>query len=218
MKNKEKNIENTIIDSYMKYVLENGKKPKSIHSFVSEINLDESKFYDQYASFDSLEKEIFALFSKHTIDTLSKSKEYETFDSRNKLLSYYYTFFENLKANRSFVTYLLNDWKSQLKSLKTLSRLRTSFIDYVETLDIKTIDFKEEKIEKVQKKIIGESAWIQLLLTLKFWLDDESNGFEKTDIFIEKMLNTSFDIAANSSLKSVVDLGKFLCKEKIQIN
>ena len=218
MKNTDKNIENTFIDSYMKYILDHGKRPNSVYNFTSELNLDESKFYKHFSSFDSLEKEIFSLFSKHTINTLSKSKEYETFDSRNKLLSYYYTFFENLKANRSFVTHLLNDWKSQLKNLKTLSKLRTSFIDYVETLNIKTIDFKEEKIEKAQKKIIGESAWIQLLITLKFWLEDESHGFEKTDIFIEKMLNTSFDIAANSSLKSIVDLGKFLYKEKMQMN
>lgn len=218
MKQKDNNIETLISDSYMKYILEHGKRPNSVYNFTSELNLDESNFYEHFSSFDSLEKEIFALFSKHTINTLSKSKEYETFDTRNKLLSYYYTFFENLKANRSFVTYFLKDCKSQLKNLKTLSKLRTSFIEYVETLDIQSFDFKEAKIEKVQKKIIGESAWIQLILTIKFWLDDESHGFEKTDIFIEKMLNTSFDIADNSSLKSVVDFGKFLYKEKMQMS
>lgn len=218
MKDKDKKIENTIIDAYIKYVLDHGKRPKSIHSFTSELNLDEPKFYEHFSSFDSLEKEIFALFSKHTITTLSKSKDYETFDSRNKLLSFYYTFFENLKANRSFVIYLLGDYKSQLKNLKTLSGLRTSFLDYVETLNIETFDFKQEKIEKAQKRIIGESAWFQLLITLKFWLEDHSKGFEKTDIFIEKMLNTSFDVVSNSSLKSIVDFGKFLYKEKMQMN
>lgn len=217
MNTKDSKIENTIISYYMGYLTDKGKRPESVYSMSNELKLEEATFYSYFSSFDSLEKEIFALFSKRTIETLNKSKEYDTFDSRNKLLSYYYTFFENLKANRSFVTYILKDWKSQLKNLKTLSKLRVSFLDYVESLDIETIDFKAEKIDKGQKKIIGESAWVQLLITLKFWLDDDSSNFEKTDVFIEKMLNTSFDIAANSSLKSILDFGKFLYKEKIQM-
>jgi hypothetical protein len=56
------------------------------------------------------------------------------------------------------------------------------------------------------------------MLTLKFWLDDTSKSFEKTDIFIEKSINASFDLINISPLKSVVDLGKFLIKEKISMN
>jgi len=56
------------------------------------------------------------------------------------------------------------------------------------------------------------------MLTMKFWLEDSSPSFEKTDIFIEKSVNTTFDILDIAPLKSVIDLGKFLFKEKFQMN
>jgi hypothetical protein len=50
---------------------------------------------------------------------------------------------------------------------------------------------------------------------MKFWLDDTSSSFEKTDIYIEKSVNTSFDIFNTKPLKSLIDFGKFIFKEKI---
>ena len=46
-------------------------------------------------------------------------------------------------------------------------------------------------------------------------MDDTSASFEKTDVFIEKSVNTSFDVLQVTPLKSVIDLGKFLFKEKM---
>jgi hypothetical protein len=31
----------------------------------------------------------------------------------------------------------------------------------------------QEQVQEIQEKAIQESAWIQFLFTLKFWLDDE---------------------------------------------
>ena len=58
-------------------------------------------------------------------------------------------------------------------------------------------------------------AWSQLLFTLKFWLEDDSPGFDKTDIFIEKSVTASFDLIDVTALKSVFDFGKFIFKEKV---
>ncbi|WP_053971946.1 TetR family transcriptional regulator C-terminal domain-containing protein [Mangrovimonas sp. ST2L15] len=204
-----------LIDAYMDYVLEFGKEPTSVHKFGKEHNIDESEFYQHFSSFEALEKEIFNQFAIQTLATLGSSKEYDTYDARTKLLSFYFTFFENLTANRSYVTYALNKHKNNFKNLKCLSALREIFIDYIESLDIETLDFTEERIEKAKKRFIGESAWVQLLLTMKFWMEDTSKAFEKTDIFIEKSVNTSFDILDTTPLKNIVDLGKFLFKEKM---
>jgi ubiquinone biosynthesis protein COQ9 len=53
-----------------------------------------------------------------------------------------------------------------------------------------------------------------LLIVLKFWIHDESSNFEKTDVFIEKSIKASFDIRQITPIKSVIDLAKFLWKEK----
>ena len=216
---KKKNITfNDIISNYMEYVLEHNKQPQSVYAFSKHNNFDEALFYKYFSSFESLEKHIFKAFFDNTFSVLETSEDYISFDARNKLLSFYYTFFENLTANRSYVMYALNKQKHNLKSLTTLSELRKVFKSYINSLDIETLDIKDEKIVKLQDTTLQESAWFQLLVTIKFWMDDTSSSFEKTDIFIEKAVNASFDLIDIKPLKSIIDLGKFLFKEKMQMN
>jgi len=157
-------------------------------------------------------------FFNNTVTLLKNSEDYAEFDSRNKLLSFYYTFFENLTANRSYVVHAIAGNKNQLKSMTALTELKKSFSEYIENLNIQTIDLKQESLEKLQLRSLKESAWLQLLVTMKFWLDDTSSSFEKTDIFIEKSVKASFDLIDTTPLKSIIDFGKFLFKEKIHNN
>ena len=101
----------------MSYMLENGSKPVSVYAFAKKNNFEESIFYKHFGSFEAIEKAIFNTFFETTQNTLAKSKEYEQFDARNKLLSFYFTFFENLSANRSFILILLGNHTEQLKSM-----------------------------------------------------------------------------------------------------
>lgn len=216
---KKKNIEQSdIISSYMDYVLTHNQQPKSIYVFAKDNNFEEQHFYNFFTSFDTLEKSIFKVFFDNAVEVLEKSEDYSSFDSRNKLLSFYFTFFEILTANRSYVAYALQDHKTSLKTLRTLAPLKQRFTNYIEHLNIKTIDLKQEQLTKLQQRSLKESAWLQLLVTLKFWLDDTSSSFEKTDVFIEKSVRASFDLIDTTPLKSLIDFGKFLYKEKIHMN
>ena len=216
---KKKSISATdIISFYMDYVLEHNEHPKSVYAFAKLNNFEESLFYNHFGSFEVIEKQVFKAFFENTINVLEKNEDYNAYDSRNKLLAFYFTFFENLTANRSYVMYALNKHKNSLKNLSVLSELKRHFSKYIDQLGIETLDIKQAQIEKFQTKAISESAWIQLLITMKFWLDDTSPSFEKTDIFIEKSVNTSFDVLNIQPLKSVIDLGKFLFKEKMHMN
>lgn len=215
---KKKNIsDQNILSFYMDYVLEHGAPPKSVYMFAKTNNFEESKFYEHFGTFEAVEKRIFRVLFEDTLKLLNKSDDYQLFDARNKLLSFYFTFFENLTANRSYVLFALQQHKNALKNLSVLTELKTGFTNYIASLDIETLDLKEERIDKIQHRALQESAWIQLLLTMKFWMDDTSTSFEKTDVFIEKSVNTSFDILNITPLKSVIDLGKFLFKEKMQM-
>lgn len=218
MAKKKKITSKQLVSFYMEYVLENDRQPTSIYNFAKENNFEEADFYKFYGNFESLEQDIFKSFFDETHKMLEKSEDYINFDARNKLLSFYFTFFELLTANRSYVVHVLQEKKSTLKSLKILADLRKSFTHYIETLDIETLDLKNKQLDALQTKSLKEGAWMQLLITLKFWLDDTSASFEKTDIFIEKAVNTSFDLIGIQPVKSVIDLGKFLFKEKMTMN
>ena len=218
MEKKKKITKNDLIKSFMDYVLEHNEHPKSVYVFAKANNIEESHFYEHFGSFDALEQQIFETFFINTIKVLDKSSEYSSFDARNKLLSFYFTFFENLTVNRSYVVSALKDSKNALNTLKKLTGLRSLFVKYVSELEIETLEIKQDTLEKIQQKSLQESAWIQLLITLKFWLEDTSASFEKTDIFIEKSINASFDLIDVKPIKSVIDFGKFLFKEKMFMN
>jgi len=218
MAKKKKITQKDITSWYMDYVLNNNKNPSSVYSFAKENNFEESLFYTYFGSFEAIERGVFKAFFNNTITLLNNSEDYAEFDSRNKLLSFYYTFFENLTANRSYVVHAIAGNKNQLKSMAALTELKKSFSEYIENLNIQTIDLKEERLEKLQLRSLKESAWLQLLVTMKFWLDDTSSSFEKTDIFIEKSVKASFDLIDTTPLKSIIDFGKFLFKEKIHNN
>ena len=210
--------QNTLVKLYMEYVLEHNHAPKSIYTFAKSNGFEEADFYKFFANFEVLESTIFSLFFTNTIETLESSKDYPTYDSRNQLLSFYFTFFENLTANRSYVVYALNESSNQLENLKKLKGLRSKFLNYIDQLDIEVLQIKNKQLEQIKDSVVQETYWIQLMLTMKFWLDDTSTSFEKTDIFIEKSINASFDLINISPLKSFVDFGKFLIKEKISMN
>jgi hypothetical protein len=216
---RKKNItKDILINWYMEFVLENNHQPKSVFSFAKEHNFEEADFYKFYGSFETIEAAIFLEFFNHTITVLNKSEDYESYDARNKLLSFYFTFFEILTANRSYVVYALESAKKDLKKLKSLKSLRTAYLKYIEELNIDRIELKQETLEKIQNKSIKESSWFQLVITMKFWLDDVSPSFEKTDIFIEKSINAGFDLMDIKPLKSIIDFGKFILKEKVNYN
>ena len=203
-----------VIKDYMTYCLEHAKRPESVYLFAKKHDMEEKDFYVFFSSFEALEKVIFGDFFSRTMELLHKSEEYEHYDARTKLLSFYFTYFEILTANRTFAMFLLQESRNPLKNLAKLGTLRTQFLVFIQNLDIKKMKIEQEFIQKVQDKGINEMAWGQFLMTLKFWMDDESKAFEKTDIYIEKSIHASFDLMDIKPFESIIDFGKFIFKEK----
>ena len=204
-----------IVSMYMNEVLEKGQKPKSVYHFAKENDFAEAEFYTFFGTLEGLEKEIFRLFLVNTIDLLHKNSEYQEYDMKNKMLSFYFTFFEVLTANRSYVLQSLKLDRNPLKNLVQLTSLREAFKEYVSEILTDDYRLEQERFQKFQEKAIQESAWLQLMMTIKFWVDDESAAFEKTDIFIEKSVNASFELMNVAPMNHLIDFGKFLFKEKI---
>ena len=218
MAKKTKLTKQRLIELFMDSVLEHNEPPKSVYAFAKMNHFEESEFYSFFGSFQALESSIFEAFFDNTIKTLEKSKDYKNYDAQNKLLSFYYTFFGNLTANRSYVAHALETSNGGLNTLKKLKPLRKKFIEFVDTLEVVDFEIKNKRIDDIKDNVVNESYWVQVLVTLKFWLDDDSVDFEKTDLFIEKSIAASFELAHTKPLKSVVDFGKFLFKEKMGAN
>lgn len=198
-------------DTFIEYVLMNGKLPASVFQFMKTLNRREAEFYEHYNSFQSLEKDVWTGIFEETLIKLKSEEIYESYSAREKLLSFYYTWIEVLKNYRSYIVHTSklslrpDNWMSS-----PIKAFREPFLTYAKSLINEGID----KNEVVKRPYLSDNydklVWMQLMFVLKFWMDDESRGFERTDAAIEKAVNLSFDLMGNSVLDSVIDFGKFL--------
>ncbi len=207
-----------ILELYSNYVLRNNKKPLNVFTFCEDHEISETDFYFYYANFEKLESDYLRFFMEETLRLIAEEENYHQQNAKHKMLSFYYTFFEQLTMNRSLVIYLLESDKNNLQSVKKLLPLKRDFQLFIRSLEISEPMMENTtesmaKIERLKNKGIEELYWGHFMATLKFWLDDTSSNFEKTDIFIEKSVDTSFEFLEVKPLKKLVDLGKFLFKE-----
>ncbi len=202
-----------IIELYMNSVLTENSSPKNVYLFCKENAIEESDFYSFFGSIDNVKQVIWVKFFENAIMTINNEEAYSSYSDKNKLLTLFFTLFEILTLNRSYIMFSLHENRNNLKNLKDLTLLRKEFKDFITNI----IDEKENtgiaNLDKITKPVFSEGAWIQFLLILKFWMDDTSKGFEKTDIIIEKSVNTAVDLFNTKPLESLIDLGKFLWKE-----
>lgn len=201
------------ITHFMEFVLENGTLPATVYKFCKETNTKEKEFYVHFGSIKGIQGAIWESFYDHTLDLLSKNKEYSSYENKEKLLSFFYTFFELLTLNRSYVLFSLDNGRISDK-MAQLSGLRRKVKGFANDL-IQEANDEKSKISQRNPAIFSEGAWWHFLFILKFWADDNSAGFEKTDVAIEKSINTIFDLFENTPLESIIDFGKFLYHEKM---
>jgi AcrR family transcriptional regulator len=206
-----------IREAYIDYLLENGHEPASVYKFMKMLKMKEGTFYDYYSSFSVIEKDIWKDYFDQTIERIKGESVFNEYAVREKLLAFYYTWIEVLKDNRSYVTYSANQIERRGLSWKNTSFLKpfkSGFLDFVNDL----LAEAKETEEIVDRPIIGsqydDGLWQQLLFVLKFWVDDDSQGFERTDEAIEKAVNLSFDLMSRSAIDAAVDFARFLYQKR----
>jgi len=214
-KKKKEMTRQDLITVYMEYVLEHEQTPRSVYKFAKEHDMTEAEFYDLFGSFDGLRREIWNTFFSMSMDALKKTEDYEHYSNREKMLSFFFTFFELLTLNRSYVLYTLGGKQDRMAIMDELKGLRRHVKKFAKELIQDRNDSKSNILLERSERVYSEGAWVQMVFLLKFWMDDDSRGFEKTDMAIEKSVNTIFDVFDNTPLDSVLDFGKFIWKERL---
>ncbi|MBT8296760.1 MAG: TetR/AcrR family transcriptional regulator [Maribacter sp.] len=205
--------EDLLFKMFMEHVLEHETYPKSVYKFCKLNSISEADFYGIFGSLETLQKEIWNKFFVSTHNLLLKNKEFDHFSNKEKMLTFFYTFFEMLTLNRSYVLFALSQESNPLRNLEQLKGLRRQFKNFAKDLIDASNNAKALKVLQHNPNVFSEGAWLQFLFLLKFWINDESAGFEKTDLAIEKSVNTIFDVFDNTPLERIIDFGKFFYKE-----
>lgn len=211
--------EDKIFELYGDYILNHGERPKNIYRFAKDNGFEEKDFYDYFASFEQIEKSMLVNLFNKSVELASEVNNVDEITSKEKLLNVYFIFFENMTMNRSLVLMILGNDK--LHSAKISNQLKETHRNFIKTLDFndwEIIEKAKNDVKNFHEKAREEALWIHLVSAIEFWKKDTSPAFEKTDIFIEKTIDTGFELMDNEPLRKLVDLGKFLFKENLKKN
>ena len=99
--------------------------------FCKENQIEESDFYSFFGSFENIKQVIWIKFFENAVMTINKEEAYLSYSDKNKLLTLFYTLFEILTLNRSYVLFSLHENKNNLKNLKDLTLLRREFKEFI---------------------------------------------------------------------------------------
>ncbi len=222
-KKKQQPNKELLMEKYSNHVLSHGKPPLNVYAFMRELGFDEADFYKYFSGLDQLEAEFLKHFFGKAQQLVAQMQGYETMPPREQLLNLYFVFVENLTLNRSLVQYLLTDQLPQvMKRLHTLRPMHQQFVRGLsfDAMGLDLIPDEANNMAKTAKKVSDKAReallWAHFVSVVEFWRKDRSESFESTDVYIEKSIDTGFELANVAPLQKMVDIGKFLWKERFQ--
>ena len=194
--------------AFIEFVLTEGRMPSSAFTFAKSLKMEESDFYTHYNSLGALERAIWSDWFKETLNVLKADDQYARFSVREKLLSFFFTWVEQVKSQRSYVLMRVGQTEKRDMAPEYLKDLRLDFDYFIDELIMEgkeTGEIADRPITNQYKK----GFWIQFLFILRHWADDDTRDFEKTDVAIEKSVNLALDLVGRGAIESIIDFAKF---------
>lgn len=203
-----------IKEAYVAYILEHGERPASVFKFVKSLKVKEEVFYEHFNAFQNIENEIWADVFQETMATLKSDAVYDEYSVREKMLAFFYTYIEQLKAKRSFILQTVDMKAKPQITPPYLVATKKHFKQWVAEVLLEGEETEEITMRPVIGKRYDDALWFQFLFVLGFWAKDHSKAFEKTDAAIEKSVNLAFDLMGKGPLDTMLDFGKFLFQNR----
>ncbi len=200
-----------IKDAYIEFLLENHNPPGSAYQIAKKAGISEEEFFNTFTSLKAIDQAVWGDFFTETQNRVESEEVYADYTVREKLLAFYFTMIEVLKSRRSYVLKVFpSELKEFSKAPQMLSEFKSGFMHYVDNLILEGRESQELSerpsfIIDIYPRII----WAQALLIIRFWVRDDSMGFEKTDAYIEKAVNFGIDVMGPTSIDSAFDFFKY---------
>jgi len=190
-----------IIKAY-KDVLLKGIESVNTYTVSKAAGISEKEFYKYFSSVDAVGRVIWADLFDKVQEELSQSEVYKEYGSREKILAYFFTFFDIALPEKAFML------KTYLKP-NIIQDYRKKYREYVAHLVEEGIEKQEIKERFTLSNYYPEIIWLLHFRLLYFWLHDNSENHVDTEKAIEVFSKVPLELMGENLLDSVFDSIKF---------
>jgi AcrR family transcriptional regulator len=187
-----------------------GRFPLSFKAVAEKAGLEADSFQQHYSGLGALAEDIWATYLRETLEAVEGSPEFASYSVREKLLGIYFTLFEVLASERTFVCLYAPKLGIWNYSPDFMARFKPLWLKLIAELITEGTSSGEIAERMVMAGEYGGWHWPQLMYLLNQWVTDESEGYQRTDKAVEKSVNLGFDIMGRNVLDSAFDFLKFV--------
>ena len=210
--NPSKNGREEILSAFAAQWLEDGQAPRSVLRFCKALGTSEATFYKHFPSLQAVEKAFWGDWISGAIAAVGKGVDWEGFSARERYLAFLFAVLQSASERRSL---LLERFHGILPvaNPRVLEGLRSNFLAFARQIVDRGMETGEIADRRGLDSLYPGILYIHLRWVLDHYLNDESEGFERTDAFIEKTVTLAFDLFRSQAIDSAADLVRFLLPE-----
>ena len=198
-----------ILEAFAGHWSEEGHPPRSAGRFCKGLGITEAVFFKHFPSLHAVEKALWRDWISSIITTMEEGEDWGEFTARERYLAFLFALTQSASESRSLLLERFHDI-SPLSHPAALEGLRGEFLDFAHRIVERGRETGEVADRWGLTGLYPGILYIHLRWVIDQYLKDESEGFERTDAFIEKTVTLAFDLFRSQALDSAADLLRFL--------
>lgn len=196
------------MNEYVNYLRIHGKAPDSVIQLCNQLEINEKDFFTEFPSFQAVEKAFWGDRIVEVIYAVTAGEEYETFTAKQRFQTVIFAFLEKSLEYRSLI--LIRFVCGPVKKPRELEKFEKEFKSFCEGILKHGRETGEVAERGKLDALVPEGLYMAFRSAIEYHLHDESDGYERSDAYVEKTTQLAFDLIKTQAVDSAFDLARFL--------
>jgi AcrR family transcriptional regulator len=204
-----------IISASVEIMIEKGLKNATMREIAKKAEIGDTTIYNYFPTKESIIYGYYQDQIEAVIERLKTVEGFSEFNLQEQLQSFFETNLEVFLPDREFIHETFNVvFFSIGQSYSRLKPIRTLFYDVVDDIFLAAIEVGEIP-EQVFGEIVYQLFWDYYIGLVTYWLNDQSDQFTDTSLFIDKSLDLAVAFLKAGILNKLFNMASFLFKNHI---
>ena len=204
-----------IISASVEIMIEKGLKNATMREIAKKAEIGDATIYNYFPTKESIIYGYYQDQFEEVIERIKKVDDFNEYNLQEQLQSFFETNLEVFLPDREFIHETFNVvFFSIGQSYSRLKPIRTLFYDVVDDIFLAAIEVGEIP-EQVFGEIVYQLFWDYYIGLVTYWLNDQSDQFTDTSLFIDKSLDLAVAFLKAGILNKLFNMASFLFKNHI---